>query len=130
MKVSIKGNRKIPMKKNMMKLFTSNGKPRMAKSEELKTFEQYLSLIARAQMNVKGIKRFTGDVRLHLEVCFGDHRRRDLQNCFGCVCDALNGIVYDDDDQIVELSARKRVQTNKWSFTIVVEEIQENQGVA
>ena len=123
MKVVIQGQTKIPSKKNMMKMWVKNGKPKMAKSKELVDFEQYLSLLARSRMNVEGLQIFSGNVRLHLEVCFGDNRVRDLQNCFGSVCDALNGIVYYDDCQIVVLSARKRVEYNKWSFTIVVEEI-------
>ena len=127
MKVTIDGRVKIPMKKNSMVLTSKNGKPRMIKDQKVKNFEEYLAWIATGEMKRNGFtKPFEKPVKLHLEVVFGDNYRRDLQNCFGSVCDALNGIVYADDCQIVSLSATKRVEYNQWSFRIIVAEIEED----
>tara|TARA_A100001391_G_scaffold151708_1_gene109458 strand:- start:970 stop:1365 length:396 start_codon:yes stop_codon:yes gene_type:complete len=130
MRVVIVGKRKILMKKNKMLLYTAGGRARTRKSDELKLFESYVELIARTQMQLKCLPVFQKPVKMHLEVVFGDRRKRDLQNCFGSVCDALNGVVYEDDCQIVYLSASKRVERKQWGFTITVEEIEEEERVA
>jgi Holliday junction resolvase RusA-like endonuclease len=113
-----------------MLLYTAGGRARTRKSDELKLFESYVELIARTQMQLKCLPVFQKPVKMHLEVVFGDRRKRDLQNCFGSVCDALNGVVYEDDCQIVYLSASKRVERKQWGFTITVEEIEEEERVA
>ena len=110
--IVIEGTGKIPSKKNRMRVW--NG--RMIKDKGCRDFEHMLSDLARVVMN--GDVPFTDDVSLSLMVIFGDRRRRDLQNLFGSVCDSLNGIVYDDDSQIVELSGEKHYIKGEWKYTI------------
>jgi Holliday junction resolvase RusA-like endonuclease len=43
----------------------------------------------------------------------GDDRRVDLDNLSKAVLDGLNGIVYEDDRQIIDLHLRKTVRKNK-----------------
>ena len=57
---------------------------------------------------------------LHLDVTFGDRRRRDIQNLFGSVCDSLNGVVYDDDHQITKVSGSKVYKKGHWEYTITI----------
>lgn len=110
--ITIHGGGKVPSKKNRMRV----GRHRVFKDQVVRDFEQALSLNARQVMS--GEQPLTSDVELSLTVIFGDKRRRDLQNLFGSICDSLNGIVYEDDSQIVELTASKHFIKNEWSYTI------------
>jgi Holliday junction resolvase RusA-like endonuclease len=107
---------KIPAKKNRMRVV---GK-RMIKDEKTRTFEAMLKTRATQIMMAIGSPIIDGPVKLHLDVTFGDRRRRDLQNLFGSVCDSLNGVVYEDDCQITKLSACKRYQKGIWEYTITI----------
>jgi crossover junction endodeoxyribonuclease RusA len=55
-----------------------------------------------------GIEKIDGPVSMTLEIFWPDRRRRDLDNAAKAITDALNGIAYIDDSQIVELILRKR----------------------
>jgi Holliday junction resolvase RusA-like endonuclease len=48
-----------------------------------------------------------------------DKRRRDLQNFSDTICDALNGVLYEDDSQITTLLMRK-VWGKEWELLISV----------
>ena len=106
MKFTINVFGKIPSKKNRMMICGR----RLVKPKHVKEFESSLATAAVCNMKAHEIKVTDKPVRLHLDVVFGDKRKRDLQNCFGSICDALNGVVYEDDSQIVVLSASKRYQ--------------------
>jgi len=54
---------------------------------------------------------------------FGTRRKKDLQNCGKLEYDSLNGIVYDDDSQIVLEEKYKIYKKNKPSITIELYEI-------
>jgi Holliday junction resolvase RusA-like endonuclease len=69
-----------------------------------------------------GTAPFTGDVKVSIDVVFGDKRKRDLQN-MKLVFDAMNKIAYEDDSQIIELSARKHYEKGSFYIIIEVEEI-------
>lgn len=47
------------------------------------------------------------DVILKMVFYRGDRRRVDLDNMVKLVTDAMNGLVYVDDNQIIEMTARK-----------------------
>lgn len=49
----------------------------------------------------------TGNVSLTLKFYLSDNRRVDADNLSKAVCDALNGIAYKDDKQIVDLRITK-----------------------
>ena len=115
MKLTIRGEARIPSKKNTMRTTRSGG---MYKALEVKRFESWLGLTAQRAMRIQGKQLTSQPVRLTLDVTFGDRRRRDLQNCFGAVCDALEGIVYSDDSQIVQLAGSKRYEKGVWRFEV------------
>ena len=116
MPVIIEGFVKVPSKKNRMKV----GKGRVYKDSEIKSFEEYLRLIAIKAMREQNIALFNVPVSMNLIVTNGDRRRRDLQNAFGAICDAMNGIVYKDDYLINQIIASKRYKKNEWSFRIII----------
>ena len=113
---------KIPSKKNRMMICGR----RLVKPKDIKAFEKELQEAAEYNMRSLGLVKTSEPVRMHLEVCFGDKRRRDLQNCFGSVCDALNDVVYDDDSQIVVLSGTKRYQKGEWWYSVFIETLDED----
>jgi len=49
----------------------------------------------------------TEPVRVELRFWRGDKRRCDIDNLIKAVLDALNGVVWEDDEQIIELLAYK-----------------------
>lgn len=107
---------KIPAKKNKMRIAGR----RIIKDETVRKFEAMLKQRAIEIMNAIGHPIIEGPVKLHLDVTFGDKRRRDLQNLFGSVCDSLNGVVYNDDHQIQKLSGCKMYKKNHWEYTITI----------
>ena len=117
----IEGDRKIPMKKNLMRVKGNQ----VYKVKEVKNFETWLAWKAAAAMKEQGWRKTDQPVRLSLEVVFGDKRKRDLQNCFASVCDSLNNIVYVDDCQIKVLAASKEYIKGEWSFILEIEVIDE-----
>ena len=119
--VSIVGRGKVPSKKNKMKLSNRGGKVRTYKDPSVSLFENDLKMLARIEM--KGRKPTSKPVSMSLNVIMGDRRRRDLQNCFGSVCDALNDIVYEDDCQIELLIGIKTYKKNRWGYEIKITEI-------
>ena len=117
----IEGDRKIPMKKNLMRVSGN----KVYKVKEVKHFETWLAWTAAAAMKEQGWRKTDQPVRFSLDVVFGDKRKRDLQNCFASVCDALNNIVYVDDCQIEVLAASKEYIKDEWSFILKIEVIDE-----
>lgn len=110
---------KIPSKKNQMIVCGR----RLVKDNKVRAFEAELRAAAIMTMTCAGLQATDKPVSLHLDVTFGDRRRRDVQNCFGSVCDALNDIVYDDDCQIQTISATKHYIKGEWCYSIIVKTI-------
>lgn len=119
MNVYIQRQGRIPSKKNQMIVCGR----RLVKAKQVRQFEAELRLAAIDVMTAAGLQPIDGPVSLHLDVTFGDRRRRDVQNCFGSVCDALNDIVYLDDSQIQSISAEKSYIKDQWCYSIIVKTI-------
>ena len=64
-----------------------------------------------------------GPVRLTLRLWFGDRRRRDADNVAKAVQDALNGIAWLDDCQVVELSVTRGVDPGSPRTEATVEQV-------
>jgi Holliday junction resolvase RusA-like endonuclease len=126
MKLEIEGYRKVVSKKNKLKFSRRHG--RAYKPKDVKEFEAYVQEVAdkaRQEYEAATCVIWPTDkkYRLILTVTFGDKVRRDVQNTFSCICDALEGIVYDDDCQIVEIYGKKEYEKDTWKFKIDVEVI-------
>lgn len=93
-----------------------NGGVRLSKKGEefRENVQQYMKLYK--------YKTFQGDVKVTLNIYFKDKRKRDLDNCFKPIFDCFNGILYEDDSQIVEIHSRKLKAKNDY-FEIEVEEV-------
>jgi Holliday junction resolvase RusA-like endonuclease len=105
-----------PVAKGRPRFSSLHGMPRAITPKNTRTAEQFIAEYARARMKAMGKVPFSGA----LKVDIGFFLRRpksvkrampttksDLDNYFKLASDALNGIVWDDDSQIVELIARK-----------------------
>lgn len=75
---------------------------RAVKSKEARSYQLAVGQLAR----VAGVPKFLGSVRVCISV-YRPQRRGDLDNCIKVVLDALKGIVFDDDDQVIELCAHR-----------------------
>ena len=69
---------------------------------------------------------FSGPIKIISYWTFGTKRRKDLQNTGKLEFDALNGIFYEDDSQIVELHSYKLYSKDNPSIIIEVYELSEN----
>jgi Holliday junction resolvase RusA-like endonuclease len=83
-----------------------------------KAYEEAVGIAARAA----GVSApYDGAVSLHIVLWLPDRRRRDLDNCAKSICDALNGIAYEDDSQIVELIVRRHIDRERPRAEVSVE---------
>jgi len=83
------------------------GRPRLGKGrvytpKRTKAQEEKIKSFALLEMRVKRLKPFEGRICLGVEVV-QKSRRGDIDNHVKLVSDALNGIVYVDDEQIDEI---------------------------
>lgn len=69
--------------------------------------------------------KYTGKIRVWLELSFKDKRQRDIDNYCKSILDSLNGVLWIDDDQIYELHITKSIGTGEDYFKIGVEEIKD-----
>lgn len=75
---------------------------RMVVSAEAKAYKSEVAVIA----NASGAQLMTGDVAIQLDV-FREAKRGDLDNQLKVIFDSLQGIVYENDNQVVEIHARR-----------------------
>jgi Holliday junction resolvase RusA-like endonuclease len=50
-----------------------------------------------------------------------DRRKRDIDNLEKCVLDGLKGVLFEDDDQVVQVTKRKVINKDHPGVTIIVE---------
>lgn len=86
--------------------FTCRGSfPSMYMSAQGKALKEDYQWQAKSQC--KGVKPLTGDVKLEVKLYFGTKRKCDIDN-FNKICyDALTGIVWEDDSQIIKVTTEK-----------------------
>lgn len=79
-------------------------------------WQQRVAWAAREVMQNRHLSPLTSPVALRIVFNLGNNRRVDLDNLSNAVCDALNGIVFLDDSQIVNLHLIKQVREhpNVW----------------
>lgn len=70
--------------------------------------KEALEFKQRVREAARHFEKLEGDVELSFTWYAKKKGRGDLDNKFKCILDALNGIAYDDDKQIVRLLADKR----------------------
>jgi crossover junction endodeoxyribonuclease RusA len=96
---------------------TINGRGRVVVSKEAKTFKKAVSLA------LAGISPVGGPVCL-TATFYRPRKRGDLDNGLKCLCDALKGIAYHDDEQITEIRASRKEDKLNPRVEISVTQIQ------
>lgn len=92
-----------------------------------KSGREFRDNVQRYMYTVK-FKKYTGKIRVWLELSFKDKRQRDIDNYCKSIFDSLNGILWDDDVQIYELHIVKSIGTGEDFFKMKVEEMEEEDG--
>ena len=77
--------------------------------ERVKAWESAIGYEARDAMNVANFEKITGPVACELIVILPDRRKRDIDNLSKVILDGCNGILWDDDTQIVDLHILKKL---------------------
>lgn len=75
-----------------------------------------LAMVAKAETRSDRVK---GDLMACMTFYLSDKRRCDLDNLIKIVMDALNGVVYDDDSQIIRIMADKQYVGKNEERTVV-----------
>lgn len=63
---------------------------------------------------------FEGDMRVEIKLFFSDNRRRDWDNWHKISMDALTGIVWRDDSQVVKATVEKCLDPKKPRIEIII----------
>ena len=98
---------------------TGKGFKGMFMKADYKAYKQKLVDLAKSIVGGDSVP-YEGDVKIISYWTFGTKRRKDLQNCGKLEFDALNGIVYLDDSQIIEDHRFKLYEKDKPSIVIEV----------
>jgi Holliday junction resolvase RusA-like endonuclease len=93
-------------------LYGSRGSRRFMTSRG-KQFKQMVSDLASSLVEGNKIYPTPHPVEVELAYYFSDRRKRDIQNLNKEVLDAFNGIIYDDDSQVVRLVLSKHISKHK-----------------
>jgi Holliday junction resolvase RusA-like endonuclease len=105
------------------------GRPRMTKTghvytpKKTATYERKVALLATIARQGAHRKPFTGPVGISAVFRFGTKRRIDIDNVLKAVLDSLNGILYEDDSQVMEIQVRKVMGSDEPGAHIVVTEL-------
>jgi Holliday junction resolvase RusA-like endonuclease len=73
-----------------------------------------------ARIAMQGREPMAGPVAVRLVFCLPTHRRVDCENLAKPVNDALTGIVWNDDSQVVELNVVKRLGSSQPDVFVAV----------
>jgi len=92
--------------------------PRVYISSKGKKFKEALGLIAKSKIK----SPLKADIRLKIEYHITGKVGKDIDNILKAILDSLNGIVYEDDKQITELSVKKIRQSKANKIIIKAEE--------
>lgn len=63
------------------------------------------------------------DIQMIIELNFADKRRRDIDNYNKILLDAFNGLIYNDDSQITEMTIKKNIGCGIDSINVKINQI-------
>ena len=93
---------------------------RMIISEKGRQFKTDIAFLCK---NLK-LKKTFGKVSIEVEMFFKDKRKRDIDNYAGkALFDAIKDVLIEDDDQIYEMTARKKIGCGYNLTTIKIKEL-------
>ena len=90
------------------------------KSNEARAYQNMAALTAR----IAGVKPLQGSVGVTIQV-YRPAKRGDLDNCLKVCLDALKGIAYADDKQIIEINALRHEDAKNPRIVVTIVELEE-----
>jgi Holliday junction resolvase RusA-like endonuclease len=99
---------------------TGKGFKGMFMKKEYKEYKDLWIKTATERMSETELSIQEGPIGVISYWTFGTKRRKDLQNCGKLEYDALNGIIYNDDDQILFEAKTKLYKKNKPSISLEI----------
>jgi len=111
-----------PRPKQSFRFTTRSGKPAGFQPVRVKEWQNLVRL--RASEAIAGRQEFplVDGLKVMLEFNLPDKKRRDSDNLSKGTLDALNGIVWEDDNQVTDLHIIKRVEPKNVGVLVTVEE--------
>jgi len=89
--------------------------------EEGKAYKKAVGEAAQEAMNKAGLGDYwLEDIRVILNFTYGDKRKRDVDSAIKLTLDSMNEIVWKDDSEIKELTARKYYKKDQASVEVCV----------
>jgi crossover junction endodeoxyribonuclease RusA len=85
-----------------------------------RTYEAKVCLFALSALGRRRWSR-SGRYALTLRQVFGDARRRDADNVAKAIQDALNGVAWDDDSQVVRLTCTREIDRKNPRVEVTIE---------
>lgn len=97
---------------------------RIVKANKVKKYEELVAEAAREAVVRTGWELSDKELKVKVLVTWGDRRRRDVLNVNKSIFDALNGIIYKDDCQIVyAITEKNPVKKGIWKVRITITEV-------
>lgn len=95
------------------------GRPSIVKSKEAKEYTKYVHMECLRQK----IKPLKGKLSFSMDILIKDRKDFDIDAVQKLLFDSLEGIVYKNDRDIVEMIARKHTDVEKDGLNILIKEI-------
>ena len=102
-----------------MPIVKANGKPGIVKNKDAKQFCQYIQMKCLQQK----AKVTSKDVLFYMDILICKRKNYDIDALLKLLFDSFNGLVYKDDEQIVDLRVRKHRKQTEDKLIIKIEEI-------
>lgn len=118
-KIEYKEEAKNPNNAYFRSANTGKGFKGMFMKADYKAYKEKLIDLAEKQFGGNSVP-YSGDIKIISHWIFGTKRRKDLQNCGKLEFDAFNGIIYQDDSQIIEDHRFKWYRKNDPSIVIEI----------
>lgn len=103
------------------------GRPRMGKGgrvftpKETRAYEKTVQHFAKNAAGWFGPWPLEGEYRCTIDIYWPDKRRRDIDNAAKSILDGMNGVLWTDDSQVVELVLRRRLDRESPRAAVIVE---------
>ena len=79
------------------------------------------------QLKEQNVQKICGQVKVSVEFYFKTRHKRDIDNYFKGLLDCCKDVIFEDDDMIYEISARKYIGAEDNQIIIEVEECKDIQ---
>lgn len=83
----------------------------------------------RAREVMQGKSPLAGPIVMEVIFILGNHRIVDLDNLNKAICDACNGIIFEDDSQVFSLHLEKYIDKKKSGVRVIVQQATTIRGI-